>query len=106
MIWASPEGLGSRAVWERVNVGLQGETISRASAINFMADMAKQGVLNVGEATGKGGHHAVYHAAMTAQGYGAYIIKEVVEKIAENFPESKDAFIAAVEASFKMEEKK
>jgi hypothetical protein len=43
---------------------------------------------------------------MTAQGYGAYIIKEVVEKIAETFPESKDAFIAAVEASFKVEEKK
>ena len=83
-----------------------GGTISRASAINFLADMAKQGVINVGEATGKGGHHAVYHAAMTAQGYGAYIIKEVVEKIAETFPESKDAFIAAVEASFKVEEKK
>ena len=62
--------------------------------------MAEQGVLNVGEATGKGGHHAVYHAAMTAQGYGEYIIKEVVEKIAEIFPESKDAFIAAVEASW------
>jgi len=53
VIWASPEGLGSRTVWDRVNAGLQGKTISRASVINFLEAMREADVLKGVEKTGR-----------------------------------------------------
>ena len=58
--WLSVEVTGF--INEKTAYSKAGGTISRASAINFLGDMAEQGVLNVREATGKGGAHAVYHA--------------------------------------------
>jgi len=55
IIWASPEGLNSRAIWDRVNVDLKGKIISRASVINFLEAMRETGVLRGVERTGKGG---------------------------------------------------
>jgi hypothetical protein len=43
VIWSSSEGANSRAVWEKVNQMLGGETISRASVINFIEDMREMG---------------------------------------------------------------
>ena len=56
-IWATPEGLGSKAVWDRVNAELKPNTISRASIINFLEAMREAGVLKGDEKTGKGGYH-------------------------------------------------
>jgi uncharacterized protein YwbE len=53
VIWASPEGLGSKAVWDRVNAELKPNTISRASIINFLEAMREAGVLKGDEKTGK-----------------------------------------------------
>jgi len=36
VVWNSPEGANSRTVWEKVDRMLGGETISRASIINFL----------------------------------------------------------------------
>jgi len=63
-IWATPEGLGSKAVWDRVNAELKPNTISRASIINFLEAMREAGVLKGVERTGKGGYHWVYSPAM------------------------------------------
>ena len=41
-IWATPEGLGSKAVWDRVNAELKPNTISRASVINFLESMRER----------------------------------------------------------------
>ena len=54
-IWATPEGLGSKAVMDRVNAELKPNTISRASVINFLESMREIGVLKGDERTGKGG---------------------------------------------------
>jgi hypothetical protein len=64
VIWASPEGLGSRAVWDRVNAGLKGKTISRASIINFLEAMREMGVLKGEERAGKGGYRWIYSTSM------------------------------------------
>jgi hypothetical protein len=55
-IWATPEGLGSKAVWDRVNAELKPNTISRASVINFLESMRMMDVLKGEEKTGKGGY--------------------------------------------------
>ena len=49
---------------DRVNAGLQGKTISRASVINFLEAMKEVGVLKGVERTGKGGHHWIYSPSM------------------------------------------
>jgi Fe2+ or Zn2+ uptake regulation protein len=87
VIWASPEGLGSRAVCDRVNVGLQGETISRASIINFLEAMREAGVLRGVEKTGKGGHRWIYSPAMDEQQYKQYLAKTIIESLMRDFPE-------------------
>ena len=87
VIWASPEGLGSKAVMDRVNAGLQGKTISRASVINFLEAMRETGVLKGEERTGKGGHHWVYSPAMDEQQYKQYLAKTMIESLMRDFPE-------------------
>jgi len=87
VIWASPKGLGSRAVWDRVNAGLQGKTISRASIINFLESMREAGVLKGEERTGKGGHRWVYSPAMDEQQYKQYLAKTIIESLIRDFPE-------------------
>jgi len=86
VIWASPEGLGSSAVWDRVNAELKGETISRASIINFLESMREAGVLKGDEKTGKGGHRWVYSPSMDEQQYKQYIAKTILESLLRDFP--------------------
>ncbi len=97
VIWASPEGLGSRAVWDRVNVGLQGETISRASIINFLEAMREAGVLRGVEKTGKGGHRWIYSPAMDEQQYKQYLAKTIIESLMRDFPEETRAALENLE---------
>ena len=87
MIWASPEGLGSRAVWDRVNAGLKGETISRASVINFLEAMREAGVLKGDEKTGKGGHRWICSPAMNEAEFKEFIVKTLLESLMRDFPE-------------------
>jgi len=55
------EGASSREVWEQVNKDLpDGQSISRASIINFLNAMVDDGALNYIETTGKGGHRRIY----------------------------------------------
>jgi len=59
LLWKSNPGLISREVWEQVNQNPQ-ISISRASIINFLNDMAELGILNASTETGKGGHRSRY----------------------------------------------
>ena len=45
VVWGSPQGANSRAVWLKVNQMLGGGSISRASIINFLEEMRGLGVL-------------------------------------------------------------
>jgi len=87
VIWASPEGLGSRAVWDRVNAGLNGETISRASVINFLESMRMMDVLKGVEKTGKGGYHWIYRPAMNEAEFKQHIARTILESLLRDFPE-------------------
>jgi hypothetical protein len=87
VIWASPEGLGSRAVWDLVNAGLKGETISRASIINFLEAMREAGVLKGDEKTGKGGHRWIYSPSMNEAEFKQYIARTILESLLRSFPE-------------------
>ena len=86
-IWATPEGLGSRAVWDRVNAELKSNTISRASIINFLEAMRETGVLKGVEKTGKGGYHWIYSPAMNESEFKQHIARTILESLMRNFPE-------------------
>jgi predicted transcriptional regulator len=87
VIWASPEGLGSKAVMDRVNAELKPNTISRASVINFLEAMREAGVLKGDEKTGKGGYHWIYSPAMNEAEFKQYIAKAILESLMRDFPE-------------------
>jgi len=87
VIWATPEDLGSKAVWGRVNAELRPNTISRASVINFLESMREAGVLKGEERTGKGGHRWVYSPAMNEAEFKQYIARTILESLMRDFPE-------------------
>jgi len=86
-IWATPEGLGSRAVWDRVNAELKPNTISRASVINFLEAMREADVLKGDEKTGKGGYHWIYSPAMNENEFKEFIAKTILGSLLRDFPE-------------------
>jgi hypothetical protein len=86
-IWATPEGLGSRSVWDRVNAELKPNTISRASVINFLESMREAGVLKGEERTGKGGYHWIYSPAMDESEFKQHIARTILESLLRDFPE-------------------
>jgi predicted transcriptional regulator len=86
-IWATPEGLGSKAVWDRVNAKLKPNTISRASVINFLEAMREAGVLKGVERTGKGGYHWIYSPAMNESEFKQHIARTILESLMRDFPE-------------------
>ncbi len=87
VVWSTPKGANSRLVYEKVNQMLKGETISRASVINFLEDMREKDVLSGEEATGKGGHHWVYFPKLDEIGFKKYIVETMLGSLMENFPE-------------------
>jgi len=87
VIWESPEGLGSKQVWDRINERLKDKTISRASVINFLEDMREMGVLKGEEKTGKGGHRWIYSPAMNESEFKEFIVKTLLESLMRDFPE-------------------
>jgi predicted transcriptional regulator len=70
-----------------VNQALHGETISRASIINFLEAMRKMGVISGEEKTGKGGHHWVYFPKLDETGFKKYIVEKMLEILMRDFPD-------------------
>jgi predicted transcriptional regulator len=97
VIWASPEGLGSKAVWDRVNAELKPNTISRASIINFLEAMREAGVLKGVEKTGKGGYHWIYSPAMDEAEFKQHIARTILESLLRDFPEETRAALENLE---------
>jgi hypothetical protein len=88
VMWSNPEGAKSFTVWEKVNKILEGETISRASVINFLEEMREMGVLSGKEETGKGGYHWVYYPKLDEAGFNRYIVEKMIASLMESFPEA------------------
>ena len=87
VLWNSPKGAKSFTVWEKVNKVLEGETISRASIINFLEAMRELGVLSGVEESGKGGYHWIYSPAMDESGFKKFIADTLLGKLKSEFPE-------------------
>ncbi len=87
-IWSlKGEGASSRDVWENVGVALKKtRTISRASIINFLNEMAEQGILCYDEVSGKGGFRRIYRAAMDEGTFKRAIAKTVIDSLLRDFP--------------------
>ncbi len=87
-IWSlKGEGATSREVWENVNKALRRvRTISRASIINFLNEMAEQGILCYDEVSGKGGFRRIYRAAMDEGTFKRAIAKTVIDSLLRDFP--------------------
>jgi len=66
---------------------LQGETISRASVINFLESMKEMGVLKGDEKTGKGGHRWIYSPAMNEAEFKRFIAETLIKKLMRDFSE-------------------
>lgn len=74
--------MNSNGSWKSVNEELpKGESISRASVINFLNKMVDEGVLGYIERTGKGGHQRVYNAILTEQGFWEKLATETMNLI-------------------------
>ena len=95
-IWATPEGLGSRAVWDRVNAELKPNTISRASIINFLEAMMEADVLKGDEKTGKGGYRWIYSPSMNEARFKQYIARTILENLMRDFPEETRKAVAFI----------
>jgi hypothetical protein len=93
-IWESPEGLGSKVVWDKANERLKGKTISRASIINFLEAMREMGVLKGVDITGRGGHRWIYSPAMTEPQFKVFIAETILGNLQRDFPEETRRAIA------------
>ena len=87
IVWGSPYGANSRTVCEKVNQKLVGETISRASVINFLEDMREMGIFSGEERTGKGGYHWVYFPKLDEVGFKTFIVETMITSLMKSFPE-------------------
>ena len=87
VVWGTPEGANSRMVWTKVLPILNGETISRASVINFLESMREMGVISGKDATGKGGHHWVYYPKLNEAEFKKLIADRMIESLMHSFPE-------------------
>ncbi|MFP3952429.1 MAG: hypothetical protein ACLFVP_09865, partial [Candidatus Bathyarchaeia archaeon] len=88
-LWQNPEHMfSSLEVTEAVNEKLaaRGDSISRASIINFLQDIAEQGILERDTTTGKGGHRGIYQSNYTKKELRKFIIRAVLKKLKADFP--------------------
>lgn len=95
-LWKEPDHMfSSLEVTESVKEKLaeKGETISRASIINFLQDIAEQGILERDTTTGKGGHRGIYQTNYDREGLRKFIIKTVLDKLKKDFPKETNEVI-------------
>ena len=89
LVWKKDdEGVTSRDAWLYVNEALgSGNSISRASIINFLNDMVDEGVLNYNEITGKGGYRRVYRPKPDEKGFKKALAESVISSLMRDFPQ-------------------
>lgn len=88
IIWKhNGDGLTSREVYDRVNVRLgEGNSVSRASIINFLNAMCNENVLDYEEETCKGGMRRKYSKGLDEAGFKRYIVSMVLSSLLKDFP--------------------
>ena len=90
-LWTTgPEGVGSGKAWVAVNKVLmeKEESISSASVIFFLQDMAANGYLTYSSETGKGGRRKIYSCLLNETEFKESIAKSLIEKLLQEFPKA------------------
>ena len=86
-LWKNGEkGQTTRQTYEYVNSRIGG-SISRASIINFLKEMADEGVIEYTERSGKGGYHRVYTPLLTESEFKRYVAQTMISSLLKDFPE-------------------
>jgi predicted transcriptional regulator len=92
ILWENPDrSYTTKEMWAEVNQRLGSGSISRASIINFMQDMAEQGVLIQELETCKGGMRGLYKPKMDEPGLKRHIVETVLNTLRESFPSETDS---------------
>ncbi len=79
--------VGTKKVWEYVNSELgENVSVSRATIINFLAKMEREGVLTAQDSTGKGGHRPLYSKAHDEKDFLQYIIRSIFDSTMKDYP--------------------
>lgn len=86
LLWENRESFSTREVWEHVNRRLESSltTISRASVINFLGAMEKEGFLKYTETTGKGGHRKLFYSNVTEEGFKELLRQRLYTHVKDN----------------------
>ncbi len=84
-VWESQDPVHSKTVWEEVNSGLGGETISRASIINFLSKMQEEGVLDGREERCRGGRRVMYSPLMDEGQFRRHLASTMISSLIDSF---------------------
>lgn len=76
--------VSSRDMWEHCN-DVMGQTISRASVINFLNEGVDEGYFQYKETTGKGGYRRLYYMTATREQFESWVKLQFKEKLDEIF---------------------
>ena len=87
ILWNSPQqSFSTKDMWARVNRELNPISISRASIINFMQDMAGRGLLIQEMETCKGGMRGIYTPRLSEEELKKHVVKTVLDCLIRDFP--------------------
>lgn len=87
ILWNSPQqSFSTMDMWESVNRELNPSSISRASIINFMQDMAGHGLLMQEMETCKGGIRGLYKPKLSETELKKHVVKTVLDCLIRDFP--------------------
>jgi predicted transcriptional regulator len=82
------EDAGSKDVWNYVSEKMgEGRTISKASVIQFLKAMGKEGVLESRRVRGRGGYHFKYTANMDENRFTRNIARTIIDSLMRDFPQ-------------------
>jgi len=83
-------------VWRQIH----GETgISRASIISFLEQLAREGILERWEETGKGGHRGVYRLGLSESQLREHLTLKVLRKLLQEFLEETRNAVKTLQAT-------
>jgi predicted transcriptional regulator len=86
VLWNSTQkSYSTKDMWASVNKELNESSISRASIINFMQDMAEQGLFLQETETGKGGIRGLYKPKFDESELKKHIVKTVLNCLMRDF---------------------
>ena len=85
-LWGTQlNGTTSGMVWSHLQETMD-EPVSKASVINYLKDMAENGVLREDKEPGKGGYYGVYYQKYTESEFKQHIAEYVIRKLLKEFP--------------------